>query len=154
MAELEQQLNAILSDPSAMEQIFSLAQSITGGTPGQPPPSASPPARQDAESPPPSFDLSGLSAVIQGLTGGGGGTGGAMDLLKDLDPHVIEKAISLYSSYGAADEQRLALLSALRPFLKEERRGQLDRAIQIARFSRLARVGLALWKEQGDTSHV
>lgn len=149
MADLEQQLNAILSDPSAMEQIFSLAQSITGAPPAQAESEQTPPSADAPQSTPP-FDLSALSGLIQGMSGGGGGPG----LLKDLDPQFIQKALSLYTTYSSNDDQRQALLLALRPFLKEERRGQLDRAVQLTRLSRLARIALALWKEQGGTAHV
>lgn len=150
MADLEQQLNAILSDPSAMEQIFSLAQSITGAPPAQPEGDTAPPPPAAQQNAPP-FDLSALSGLIQGM---GGGNGGGLGMLKDLDPQLIQKALSLYTTYNSGDEQRQALLAALRPFLKEERRGQLDRAIELTRFSRLARIALTLWKEQGGPAHV
>ena len=40
------------------------------------------------------------------------------------------------------DGKTAALLAALRPFLKEPRREKLDRAIQIARMTRLVRAAL------------
>ena len=44
MAEFEEKLNAILSDPQAMGQIASLAQALTGEHAGEsaPPPAAEP----------------------------------------------------------------------------------------------------------------
>lgn len=44
--------------------------------------------------------------------------------------------------YQSTDDRNAALLSALRPFLREERRARLDRAQQIARMTRLIRVAL------------
>ena len=44
--------------------------------------------------------------------------------------------------YQSTDDRNEALLSALRPFLREERRARLDRAQQIARMTRLIRVAL------------
>ncbi len=39
MAEFDEKLNALLSDPNSMAQIMQLAQSLSGGT-TQPPPAA------------------------------------------------------------------------------------------------------------------
>ena len=49
MAEFEEKLNAILSDPQAMGQIASLAQALTGEHTGE---SAPPPAAEPAEAGP------------------------------------------------------------------------------------------------------
>jgi len=46
------------------------------------------------------------------------------------------------SEYNSDDGGRTALLQALRPFVKERRYAKLDRAIQIAKLSRLIRVAL------------
>ena len=45
MAEFDDKLNSILSNPDAMAQIMQLAQSIGGNTDQQSPPSPPPPAR-------------------------------------------------------------------------------------------------------------
>ena len=48
-------------------------------------------------------------------------------------------------------DRSTALLNALRPFLREERRARLDKAIQIARVSRMIRAALeALGKKEGE----
>ena len=57
------------------------------------------------------------------------------------------------SEYNSKDDGRTALLQALRPFVKEQRYAKLDRAIQIARLSRLIRVALDAFKG-GDDDHV
>ena len=43
MAEFDDKLNSILSDPAAMSQIMQLAQSLGGGGDSGPPPSSPPP---------------------------------------------------------------------------------------------------------------
>lgn len=58
MAQLEEQLNQILGDPQAMEQIMSLAQSLSGSRESPPPDQSSPgeteaPPRVGRLSPPP-----------------------------------------------------------------------------------------------------
>ena len=50
MAEFDDKLNSILSNPDAMSQIMQLAQSLGGGGTQEPPP-ASPPPGQPAFSP-------------------------------------------------------------------------------------------------------
>ena len=46
------------------------------------------------------------------------------------------------------------LLAALRPFVKEERFAKVDRAIQVAKLSRVIRVAFQLFKEGGGQEHV
>ena len=49
------------------------------------------------------------------------------------------------------EDRNAALLNALRPFLREERRARLDRALQIARMARLVRVALgSLGGKEGE----
>lgn len=122
MSEFEEKLGAILGDENAMAQIMSLAQSLGGGS--------SAPQGKDAPAPPPSGDLSAL--------------------LGGLDPQLLQTAARLYAQLSASDDQRSALLLALKPFLREERYAKIDRAVQIARLSRVLRVGFALWKEKGE----
>ena len=46
------------------------------------------------------------------------------------------------------------LLEALRPFVREERYAKLDKAIQIAKLSRLIRSGLDLFRARKEDGHV
>lgn len=140
MSDWEDKLNAILGNPDAMGQIMSLAQSL-GGTvspPQEPPAAASPPA------PPPSAPSAGpdLSALLDGLSGGGG-----------LDPRLFSLAARVLSESNRGDDRRTALLEALRPFVKEQRYAKLDKAIQIARLSHMIRIALDVLKG-GGTDHV
>ena len=133
MSELEDQLNHILNDPAAMGQIAALAQSLGLGGDArfhQPPPEERPDT--PGPEPPP----------------------GAAEAPPPLDPKLMQMGMRLLSEYNRADDRGMALLDALRPFLKPARRAKLDRAIQLARLSRVARVALGTLKEQGGDGHV
>ncbi len=133
MSDFEDTLGSILGDPDAMAKIMSLAQSI-GGTPASAEenvPSPPVPAPTVAESPPP--DLSSL-----------------MGVLGNIDPQLIQTGLQLYTEFSQGEDERVALLLALRPFLKEARQTKLDRAIQIARLTRLLRVGFRLFQGRGN----
>lgn len=102
MADLSQMLNSVMSNPQAMEQIMSLAQSLglqnQQQTP-QPPKPQSPPGQDPME-------------LMRGLLNLSRNTGG--------------------------DQRQLALFQALKPFVRPDRAEKLERAIQVARISRLA----------------
>lgn len=155
MAELEEKLNAILSDPEAMGQIMNIAKALTGSdgaaapaTPAAPPLEAefvpvseqtsasSEEAAADTPSQPPD-----LSALLGLLSGQGGG---------DLDPRLLSVALRLLSEYHASDDRKIALLTALQPFLKEERYAKVDKAIQITKLARVIRVAFQLLKKEGN----
>ena len=81
-----------------------------------------------------------LSALLGSLTGEGGG----------LDPRLLTLGARIMSEYNSDDGGRTALLQALRPFVKERRYAKLDRAIQIAKLSRLIRVALEVLRGGGQ----
>ena len=114
----EEKLNHILGDPNAMEQIMALAQSLGGGE--QPRHTPEPP--QDEEQQTPVF------------SGGG--------VLGELDPRLLQIGMRLLREYQREDDQKAALLAALRPFVREQRYSGLDKAIQAVRFSRIIRAAL------------
>lgn len=129
-----EKLNAILADPDAMGKIMSLAQSLDGeAAPNDQDTPEEPPVLSGDQAPP---DLSGL---LSAFTGGGGG--------EALDPKLLQLAGRLLSEWNRPDDHKTALLAALRPYVKPERYAKVDRAIQIAKFSRLIRVALAALRE-------
>lgn len=152
MSELEEKLESVLGNPQAMAQIMALAQSLNGG--GSPPaagtgepsqPQEQPQAQAQAQSPtpPPAPSASG---------GSGDGLGSLLGGLGSLDPKLLSAAAGLIGQFNSgADDQRAALLAALRPFVKERRYAKLDKAIQIAKLSRLIRSGLELLRAQRET---
>jgi hypothetical protein len=123
LSEFEDKLQAILGDSQAMDQILSLAQSITGASPeGQ---ASSPPPQPTPESEPePETQTQGASP------------------LGDLDPRLLQLGMRLLSAYNDQDDQKTALLTALRPFVRKERYAKVDRAVRLARLSRVLRVAL------------
>ena len=159
MSELEEKLEGILGNPQAMAQIMSLAQSLNlGGSEqssnqSQEAEQASSPAApaqsESAPAPPPPAS----TAAPAGLSGGLEGMLGA---LGNLDAGTLSAAAQLMGQFnsGGGDDQRVALLTALRPFVKEERYAKLDKAIQIAKLSRLIRGGLELFRARKEDGHV
>lgn len=131
MSEWEEKLGSILADPQAMGQIMSLAQSL--GAPSAPPQETSP-AKAREENPPPD-----PAALFHSLT-------------EKLDPRLMETLLRAIREYQADDDGRTVLLQALRPFVKKERYAKLDRAIELARMTRLIRIGLDAFRggDRGD----
>ena len=126
MAEFEEKLNNILSNPEAMSQIMQLAQSLGGG--GEPPPSAPPP--QPSAQPPPG----GGGDLLSSLAGG-------------LDPKWISRLLPLLQELGGQrDSNARNLLYALRPYLKSERQDKIERALQLARLFHLGKKFLSGWE--------
>lgn len=123
MAELDEKLNALLSDPNSMAQIMQMAQQLSvtmgGGTdnapPAQqpPPPPAAPPA--------------------------------ALPPLGGLDPQVLARFLPLLQEYSRSNSQTMQLLYALRPFLKESKQDKVERAARLARLIHLGKKFLTDW---------
>lgn len=163
MGELEEKLENILGNPQAMAQIMSLAQSLDLGGSGADP---SPPQEaQDRGQPqeqghdqgtdPSSVQPQGAHAPPPPPAASGGGLGGMLGALGSLDPGTLSAAASLIGQFNdGGDDRRTALLNALRPFVREERYAKLDKAIQIAKLSRLIRSGLELFRARKEDGHV
>lgn len=136
MGELDEKLNAILGNQEAMGQIMALAQSLgaSGALGGQGNQDGAPTVQQDPSAPqaPPAAQTDPLFA------------------LGNLDPRLLQLGMRLMQEYQSGDDQKTALLSALRPFVKEERYAKLDRAIQIARLSRVIRVLFETMGKEGE----
>lgn len=157
MSELEEKLEGILGNPQAMAQIMSLAQSLNLGGSGQ-----SSDQGQEADqassptAPSQSENAPAPPAPPAAPAGLGGGLGGMLGALGNLDAGTLSAAAQLMGQFnsGGGDDQRVALLTALRPFVKEERYAKLDKAIQIAKLSRLIRGGLDLFRARKEDGHV
>ena len=131
MNDLEEKLESILGNQQAMEQIMSLAQSLGAGNTSHTPTHNSEPS--SGLSVPPSLpDALGLG---------------------QLDPQLLTRLVQLVTQSQGNNDARVALLQALRPFIKEQRYEKLDKAIQIARLSRLIRMAVELFRTKED-SHV
>lgn len=127
MAEFDEKLNSLLSNPDAMAQIMQMAQSLSGGgqEPSAPPP---PPQPQQPAQPPQGADL------LSSLTGG-------------MDPKLMMKLLPLIQELGGQqDSNARQLLYALRPYLKPDRQEKIERALQLARLFHLGKKFLAGWE--------
>lgn len=136
MAEFDDTLNSLLSNPDAMSQIMQLAQSLSGGQN-----ESSPPPQQTAPQPiaapvfqphsPPLPQNEGN--VLSALTGG-------------IDPSLLFKLMPLIQELGSQQNSNARqLLYALRPYLKEERQEKVERALQLARLFHIGKKFLSEW---------
>ena len=75
-------------------------------------------------------------------------------MLGGLDPKMMQMGMKLLEEYNRGDDRNTALLAALRPFVREERFAKVDRAIQIARLSRVIRVLFDAMKDKGGGAFV
>lgn len=141
MAEFDEKLNAILGNQEAMAQIMSLARSLSADSPGENPNREEQQEQEmdgeeererDAQSAQP--DLSAM--------------------LGQLDPALLRTGMEVIRQVQSTEDRNAALLQALRPFLREERRGRLDRAIQIARMTRMIRAAITALGERGQEEGV
>lgn len=120
MADFEEALNSLLADPDAMGQIMALAGKL-GGDPAPSPPSEGSEEATEPEVLPPLMN---------------------MELLGHLGT-----LLELFQSSGQSKQEAIALLTALRPFLRSAQQRKLDRAIRLAGMSSAARQAYLLWKE-------
>ena len=129
VAEFDEKLNSILSNPDAMSQIMQLAQSLSGGqeqpsAPPSPPPPPTPAPRRSA----PAQDM------LSSLAGG-------------LDPKLLTRLLPIIQELGGQqDSNARALLYALRPYLRADRQEKVERALQLARLFHLGKKFLAGWE--------
>lgn len=134
MSEFEDKLQSILGNPNAMDQIMSIARSLTGSTSeSEIPVPCGEPDTEPPQSPARSED--------------------PFSLLNGVDPHILQIGMRLLSEYNSSDNRTVALLNALQPFVRQERYAKVDKAIQIAKLSRLIRVALESFRK-GDADFV
>ena len=167
MAEFDDKLNSLLSNPEAMDQIMKMAQSLMGGETGSG--GTVPETGQNPPGPPPDGENRGNSApggVSPGASSGGapgwGQPGGSApfpetgripfsggpsgpDLsflsgLGGIDPQTVAALLPVLRELGGSqDSNARQLLFALRPYLKPERQDKVERALQLARLFRVGK---------------
>ena len=123
MDDVNEKLNALLSDPGSMAQIMQLAQQLSGSMGGD---TAQPAATSPAAPPPP-----------------------PPSPLGGLDPQTIARYLPLLQELTRDTSQTTQLLYALRPFLKDGKQNKVERA---ARLARLITIGKRFLSEGGGFS--
>lgn len=140
MAEFDDKLNSLLSDPNAMDQIMKMAQSLMGGMQSAPPPDSD----AGASAPPsPQGPSVGGGREAGAVFGGGqpvGGDAGLFSGLVGIDPGTLAALLPILRELGGSqDSSARRLLLALRPYLKPERQDKVERALQLARLFRVGK---------------
>ena len=112
MAELEDKLNALLSDPDSMAQVMQMARQLTDamGSDGSSPAPAQP--EGDGE-----------------------------------EARLLQRLLPLVQECSRSDSRTMALLMALRPFLRPEKQ---EKVAQAVRLSHMIHVGKRLLLERED----
>ena len=141
MAEFDDKLNSLLSNPEAMAQIMQMAQSLSGRQAQQPVqqvPQA--PPQQPVQPPPP-------PPLQQAPSPGGSPLSALSSLTGGMDPAMLSKLLPLIQELGSQnDSNARQLLYALRPYLKPDRQEKIERALQLARLFHLGKKFLSGWE--------
>jgi len=112
VGEWEEKLNSILGNQEVMEQILSLANSLTG----EALPETNNPHEEEKETVP------------------------AFSLTSQPDADLLRRGIALLRGSSSETGRSTELLLALKPFLKEDKQKKLDRALQMVKMARLLRL--------------
>ena len=132
MAEFEEKLNAIISDPQAMGQIMSIAKALTGEG-----------DQEAADAPPQPQPEPAEPNIVAGMAD-------PLSALADMDPRLLQLGMRVLSEFSTSDDRKVALLNALKPFVKPERWAKVDKAVQIAKLARVVRVAFQLFRGDGE----
>ena len=147
MADFDEKLNQILSNPDAMAQIARLAQSLNGS------PEASASATESGVPPPASAD-----APPRNVSGAANRVSGAADAFPPDAPapsapfeavtddgNSIAQFLPLLQELGGDSDAR-RLLYALRPYLRPQKQEKVERALHLARLFRVGKKFLSQWE--------
>lgn len=113
MGELEDMMKKVLSSPEDMSRIMQLAQSLSGNS-----------------------DSGGDGGAQSQAAPAESGSG--------LDPDIAALMGRIMRGISAADSggDKSALIAALKPYLRADRRSKIDRAMKIARIAKIASTAL------------
>lgn len=112
MSDLQDALNGILSSPQDMERLMGLAKELSGSL---------------------GLDIGGEDDLPKKRE-----TSAPLEL-GGLDPKMLGMMSRIMEEFSSGRDEKLALLNSLKPYLKDRRRGELERAVKIARLARIAR---------------
>lgn len=126
MSELQDKLNSLLSDPAGMAQVVQLAQQLSSTME----PSAAPTPQSGAPTPPPSPNPPPSTALPGGI-----------------DLGTVSRFLPVLQALSSDQSHSMQLLNALRPYLKEEKQGKVERAARLARLITVGKRFLTEWEE-------
>ncbi|MBQ3405036.1 MAG: hypothetical protein IJG63_06440 [Oscillospiraceae bacterium] len=112
MGDIEDRLNSILSSPEEMEKIMGLARQFMG--------TAQAPEQDNTQ-----------AKAVSNVTPP-----------PDMDPRLMSVIGRLFNEYSRTDNDRTAVLNAIKPYLRDERRRKLEKAIEMAKMARIARLAI------------
>lgn len=125
MSELQDKLNSLLSDPAGMAQVVQLAQQLSSTME----PSAAPTPKSGAPTPPPSPNPPPSTALPGGI-----------------DLGTVSRFLPMLQALSLDQSHSMQLLNALRPYLKEEKQGKVERAARLARLITVGKRFLTEWE--------
>lgn len=125
MSELQDKLNSLLSDPAGMAQVVQLAQQLSSTME----PSAAPTPQSGAPTPPPSPNPPPSTALLGGI-----------------DLGTVSRFLPMLQALSSDQSHSMQLLNALRPYLKEEKQGKVERAARLARLITVGKRFLTEWE--------
>ena len=146
MAEFDEKLNSLLSNPDAMSRIMQLAQSLSDEEAAPPP--SSPPG-PPAPAPGDLLQAFRQPSAAQEPPRGSAPFGGDAfsSLAGGADPGLLLKLLPLVQELGSGQNSNARqLLYALRPYLREDRQDKVERALQLARLFHIGKKFLSNWE--------
>jgi len=145
MADLDERLSQLLSDPAAMERLTELARTL------QTRQNSADPAAVTADTPSTATEENTtLSAVLSNLLSAGAATEPAQEQPQGAAPPPASPLLTLLPQImqamsgngGFIKQERINLLQAMRPYLKDRRTDSIDRAIKMANITKAATLAM------------
>lgn len=145
MADLDERLSQLLSDPAAMERLTELARAIqtrqNSADPAAPMQDTPPPAPQ-ADTP--------VTAVLSNLLAAESAAEMTQNAPQDTGAAPVSPLVALLPQIMQAvsgngnfvKRERVNLLQAMRPYLKDRRSDSIDRAIKMANITKAATLAM------------
>lgn len=154
MADLDERLNQLISDQESMKKVLAMAKAILAqrdsATPEPAQPAAVPQPQEPAPADPAAPDVASMLAAIMANSQKGpqappseaaaappvfSAEGGSASPLAAMLPQLMQ----IMSGNGnLVRSERVNLLQAMRPYLKESRLGSIDRALKMANVTKAA----------------
>lgn len=145
MADLDERLSQLLSDPAAMERLTELARAIQTRQNSADPaaPTQEPPVPPPQEYPP-------LTAVLSNLLSAEPAAETSQSAPQDTNSAPVSPLVTLLPQIMQAvsgngnfvKRERVNLLQAMRPYLKDRRSDSIDRAIKMANITKAATLAM------------